>query len=177
MQFFNLKLSYLRYQVILFSTCSYGTPRVCAFLDCNWDLGVTVHLYQLKHLCNLKLNFLRYQVISYVMCQLMSMSHLFYHNLHVFFLWPILVYLLVFCYSIFVISDSHLGMERFGGSQQTQLDSRNAPSPRRVARASHRNTKENSRNKDAANKSSTIKENLKMLNLPPLQGGRQAQLA
>jgi len=90
MQFFNLKLSYMRYQVILFSTCSYGTPRFCAFLDWNWDLGVTAHLYQLNHFCNLNLTCLRYQIL-YVMCQLMSnMSHpfvlpkhayLFFYNL------------------------------------------------------------------------------------------------
>ena len=66
----------MRYQVILFSTCSYGTPRFCAFLDWNWDLGVTTHLYRLNHFCNLNLTCLRYQ-ISYIMCQLMSnISHL-----------------------------------------------------------------------------------------------------
>ena len=82
-QFFNLKLSYMRYQVILFSTCSYGTPRFCVFLDWNWDLNL---------IC------LRYQ-ISYVMCQLMSnMSHLFVlpKSACLFFYNLFLVYLLVF---------------------------------------------------------------------------------
>ena len=98
MQFFNLKLSYMRYQVILFSTCSYGTPRFCAFLDWNWDLEVTAHLYRLNHFCNLNLTCLRYQ-ISYVMCQLMSnMSHLFVlpKSACLFFYNLFLVYLLVF---------------------------------------------------------------------------------
>ena len=88
MQFFNLKLSYMRYQVILFSTCSYGTPRFYVFLDWNWDLNL---------IC------LRYQ-ISYVMCQLMSnMSHLFVlpKSACLFFYNLFLVYLLVFfCYSM-----------------------------------------------------------------------------
>ena len=103
MQFFNLKLSYMRYQVILFSTCSYGTPRFCAFLDWNWDLEVTAHLYRLNHFCNLNLTCLRYQ-ISYVMCQFMSnMSHLFVlpKSTCLFFYNLFLVYLLVFfCYSM-----------------------------------------------------------------------------
>ena len=83
MQFFNLKLSYMRYQVILFSTCSYGTPRFYVFLDWNWDLNL---------IC------LRYE-ISYVMCQLMSnMSHLFLlpKSACLFFYNLFLVYLLVF---------------------------------------------------------------------------------
>ena len=102
MQFFNLKLSYMRYQVILFSTCSYGTPRFCAFLDWNWDLEVTAHLYRLNHFCNLNLTCLRYQ-ISYVMCQLMSnMSHLFvYQNVHVFFSITYFRYILFFSITYF----------------------------------------------------------------------------
>ena len=56
------------------------------FLYCNWDLGVTVHLYQLNHFCNLKLTFLIYKLFHMWcvnLCQICRVF-LFYHNLFIF---------------------------------------------------------------------------------------------
>ena len=77
----------MRYQVILFFLHVVMIHLgLCFFLYCNWDLGVTVHLYQLNHFCNLKLTFLIYKLfhMSCVnLCQICRVF-LFYHNLFIF---------------------------------------------------------------------------------------------
>ena len=88
MQFFNLKLSHMRYQVILFflHVVMIHLGLCFIFLYCNWDLGVTIHLYQLNHFCNLKLTFLIYKLfhMSCVnLCQICRVF-LFYHNHFIF---------------------------------------------------------------------------------------------
>ena len=77
----------MKYQVILFFLHVVMIHLgLCFFLYCNWDLGVTVHLYQLNHFCNLKLTFLIYKLfyMSCVnLCQICRVF-LFYHNLFIF---------------------------------------------------------------------------------------------
>jgi len=57
MQFFNLKLSYMRYQVILFSTCRYMVDLGSVLFYTAIELGVMAHLYQLNYFFNVNLTF------------------------------------------------------------------------------------------------------------------------